>query len=115
LEQHTKLVDETVLLKKQLTEKDTVISNHALELTTVREELAKALADATDNKTKYEKADELRAKWLEAYNQANSNYETCKTDRTTFQKQLTECLNKTDFTIGELVIKIWEKIKRVKI
>lgn len=112
---HKQLVDETVLLKKQLTEKDIVISNNQLELLKVREELARVSAEAIDYKGKYEKTEELRAKWLEAYNQANTNYETCKVDRTTFQKQLTECLNKGELTWGELIIKVWEKIRGVKI
>ena len=112
----TALVTECELLKKQLTEKDTVISNNQLELTKVREELAKASAEAIDYKAKYEKADELRAKWLEAYKQSEENYSTCKTDRATFQKQLTECKNEmANLTYGWLFTRIWEKIRRVKI
>jgi len=115
LTQHTKLVTECDLLKKQLTEKDTVISNTQLELTKVREELAKSSAEAIDYKGKYESADKLRDKWLGLYNQVKDNYDSCVKDRTTFQKQLTECLNKGELTWGELILKIWNKIKGVKI
>ena len=115
LTQHTKLVTECELLKKQLTEKDTVISTQSSELLKSKETLTKALEQSDIYKDRWEKSDALREKWLGLYNQVKDNYDSCVKDRTTFQKQLTECLNKGDLTWGELLIKIWEKLTNIKI
>jgi hypothetical protein len=81
-------------LELQLQDKDRVVSEQSEQLLTVRKERDSALEESKDYKEKYEKADELRDKWYGLYNQANSNYESCKTDRSNFQRQLTEIENK---------------------
>jgi hypothetical protein len=74
--------------------KDEVISKQSTELLNVREERDEAVGQVKDDAEKLLKLEELRDKWHRSYEQANTNYETCKTDRATFQKQLTEIENK---------------------
>lgn len=106
---------EVDLLKKQLTEKDILISTQSSELLKLKETLARTLEQSDIYKDRWEKTEELRAKWYEALQQCEGNLDTCKKDRATFQKQLTECLNKGELTWGDLILKIWEKIRGVKI
>ena len=109
---HKELVDETVLLKKQLTEKDVVISTQTQELLKTTSELDEAKKQSTQLALDLVAKEELRAKWFEAYKLSKQSLDSCNKDRTTFQKQLTEYQNKQDYTIGELLVKIWEKIKK---
>lgn len=57
----------------------------------------------------------LRAKWYELYQQSQTALETAKKSSASFQKLYTECKNQKDLTWGDLILKIWEKIRGVKI
>ncbi len=115
LKQHTELVTELEIVKKQLTEKDGVISTQAGTLLQKGEELAKATETIKLLEEEVVKKEELRAKWYELYQQCQTNLDVCKRQSATCQKQLTECLVKQDLTWGELLLKIWNKIKGVKV
>lgn len=120
-----KLAEKTKLeteLRSVITRKDeeiTSLKGTIADLTTTNLEISKDKEGLiTRNKELIEdlaKKEELRAKYYEWYNQTKDALDTCKTDRATFQRQLTECQNKQDFTVGELLIRLWNKVRGIKI
>ena len=116
LAQHTKLVDECNLLKKQLTEKDVLVSNLTNSLIKCQSERDGALKTAENFEEELKAKEVLREKWYGLYQQSQSNLDSCQKDRIAFQKQLTECLGReSEITWGELILRIWNKIRGVKI
>ncbi len=114
LRMHAELVTELEIVKKQLTEKDILISSQANELLLVNSRLNEALSSTQLLEEELQKKEELRAKWYKLYQHTIENLNTCKTDSAFFQKRLTECQAKLDFTFWELLVKLWEKIKAHK-
>ena len=102
-------------LKKQLTEKDIVVSNQTADLLKTKEELDSVKEQLKSTTDELVAKEELRAKWYGLYQQSQETLGSCQKDRTTFQKQLTECINKGELTWGDLILKIWGKIKGQKI
>lgn len=108
-EEDAKYIDQ---LEKAVNEKDSLISKQSQDLLDVgneRDRLVeqlKLVANERDDKEK------LRAKWYEAYQQANKNFDTCKTDRTSFQKRVTE-LEKTSYLTSDSKVLAMELLKRI--
>ena len=102
-------------LKKQLTEKDIVVSNQTADLLKTKEDLDSVKEQLKSTTDELVAKEELRAKWYGLYQQSQETLGSCQKDRTTFQKQLTECINKGELTWGDLILKIWGKIKGQKI
>jgi len=102
-------------LKKQLTEKDIVVSNQTADLLKTKEELDSVKEQLKSTTDELVAKEELRAKWYGLYQQSQETLDSCQKDRTTFQKQLTECINKGELTWSDLFLKLWNKIKGEKI
>ena len=102
-------------LKKQLTEKDIVVSNQTADLLKTKEELDSVKEQLKSTTDELVAKEELRAKWYGLYQQSQETLGSCQKDRTTFQKQLTECINKGELTWSDLFLKLWNKIKGKKI
>lgn len=116
LAQHTDLVNQCGLLKKQLTEKDLTISTFSTNLLKTQQSLDEATQTIEGLEKEVEDKEKLRLKWWEALQQANTNLDSCKKDRATFQSELTQCLNReVEITWGELLTRVWNKIRNVKI
>lgn len=92
-----------------------VVSTQSEQLLNLRKE-NEALSKKLEESIKLvEQKEALRAKWYSLYETSKDNFETCKQGNATLQKKLTECQNKQDFTVGELVVRLWNKVRGIKI
>ena len=92
-----------------------VVSEQSEQLLNLRKEV-ESLTKSLEESTKLvEQKEKLREKWYSLYETAKANFDSCKQGNATLQKKLTECEKKGELTWGELITRIWLKIKGVKV
>ena len=90
-------------------------SSLAAKVLLLEEERNRALERQAEAEGKATKADELRAKWKSLYDTKKSEAEVAKNGLTTCSKNLTLCREEHELTWGDLLTRIWFKIKGVKV
>jgi len=90
IEISNKLGSERDRLNKEIEKKDKLISSQSSELLNLEEEKNVAVNKAEKYFKEAENKEELREKWFNANKKCQEALETCKVDRSSFQKRVTE-------------------------
>ena len=119
LEERRREIDK---LNETVSNKETVISRLQENMIKKDDEIAVLLPKLNSCEVDLSESERLREKWLEQSKTWKENFEDEKNKNTNFQKKITElekklkaCQVEHDLTWGELINRIWLKIKGVKI